>query len=406
MKLKSFFQNSAVIAPLAGLLVASPVTQASELTDAISNGTVKVQLRYRFEGVDQDNALENAKASTLKSRISFQTQEYKNFTGFVEVDDVSYIGDDNHNSLRNGMGDHSVVADPEGTEINQAWIQYTGIADTKAKYGRQRINLDNQRFIGGVGWRQNEQTYDGLTLVNNSIPDTRVTYAFIDNINRIFGPDSGTPAEDLDASINAININYSGLSAGKISAYAYLFDIDDALALSTKTYGVRFSGKQKTDNLTFLYTAEYATQEDYGDNPNSYDVDYWLLEAGVVVSGVTIKLGQETLEGDMSKGVAFTTPLATLHKFQGWADQFLGTPAGGIEDKQLTLKTKAFGATFTAVYHDFEAEDGSSDYGEELDLAIAKKFGKVKALLKYANYNADEFKVDTEKLWLQLQVNF
>ena len=406
MKLKSFFQNPAIIAPLAGLLAASPVTQASELTDAISNGTVKVQLRYRFEGVDQDNALENAKASTLKSRISFQTQEYRNFTGFVEVDDISNIGDDNHDTTRNGMGDHSVVADPEGTEINQAWIQYTGIPDTKAKYGRQRINLDNQRFIGGVGWRQNEQTYDGLTLVNNSIPDTRVTYAFIDNINRIFGPDSGTPDEDLDASINAININYSGLSAGKISAYAYLFDIDDALALSTKTYGVRFSGKQKTDNLTFLYTAEYATQEDYGDNPNSYDVDYWLLEAGVVVSGVTLKLGQETLEGDMRKGVAFTTPLATLHKFQGWADQFLGTPAGGVEDKQFTLKTKAFGATWTAVYHDFEAEDGSSDYGEEVDLAVAKKFGKVKALLKYANYNADEFKVDTEKLWLQLQVNF
>ncbi len=406
MKLKSFFQNPAIIAPLAGLLAASPVTQASELTDAISNGTVKVQLRYRFEGVDQDNALENAKASTLKSRISFQTQEYRNFTGFVEVDDISNIGDDNHDTTRNGMGDHSVVADPEGTEINQAWIQYTGIPDTKAKYGRQRINLDNQRFIGGVGWRQNEQTYDGLTLVNNSIPDTRVTYAFIDNINRIFGPDSGTPDEDLDASINAININYSGLSAGKISAYAYLFDIDDALALSTKTYGVRFSGKQKTDNLTFLYTAEYATQEDYGDNPNSYDVDYWLLEAGVVVSGVTLKLGQETLEGDMRKGVAFTTPLATLHKFQGWADQFLGTPAGGVEDKQFTLKTKAFGATWTAVYHDFEAEDASSDYGEEVDLAVAKKFGKVKALLKYANYNADEFKVDTEKLWLQLQVNF
>lgn len=416
MKMTNLFRQPAIIVPLAGLLMASPITQAANettqnqpaasLSDAFTDGTVNFQFRYRFENVDQDNALQNANASTLKSRIIFQTREYRDFTALVEVDDVTNIGDDNHNTTRNGMTDHSTVADPEGTEINQVWIQYSGIPDTKAKYGRQRINLDNERFVGGVGWRQNEQTYDGLTLTNTALANTQVTYAYVDNINRVFGPDSGTPDEDLDSNIHALNISYSGFALGKITAYGYLFEIDDAQSLSTETYGVRFDGKQQRENISFLYTAEYARQEDYGDNPLSYDVDYWMLEAGAVVSGITAKVGQETLEGDLSKGIAFSTPLATLHKFQGWADQFLNTPAGGIEDLQFTLSTQVLGATWMAVYHDFEAEDGGANYGDELDISVARKFGKVGALLKYAAYDADEFGVDTDKVWLQLQVDF
>ncbi len=408
MKLKNFFKQGAIIAPLAGLLMAAPLTQAAEtasaasINDAFTNGTVKVQFRYRYENVEQDNALETANASTMKSRISFQTQEFRDFTAFVEVDDVSNIGSDNHNSLQNGMADHSVVADPEGTEINQAWLQYSGIADTKIRYGRQRINLDNQRFVGGVGWRQNEQTYDALSITNTSLADTKVTYFYADNVNKILDD------VDWDSNIQAFNVNYSGFALGKLSVYAYLIDFDDHATLSTETYGARFSGKYKLDdNIKLLYTAEYATQKDYEENPRNYTNDYWFLEAGAVISGVTVKVGQETLEGDLDKGVAFTTPLATLHKFQGWADQFLSTPAGGIEDLQFTLQTKAFGLSWTAVYHDFEAEDGSDNYGEELDIAIAKKLTKnVKALVKYANYNADDRGVDTEKLWFMLQVNF
>ena len=40
--------------------------------------------------------------------------------------------------------------------------------------------------------------------------------------------------------------------------------------------------------------------------------------------------GIEYLEGNGTIG--FSTPLATLHKFQGFADVFLTTPASGITD--------------------------------------------------------------------------
>ena len=111
--------------------------------------------------------------------------------------------------------------------------------------------------------------------------------------------------------------------------------------------------------------------------------------------------------------MGFQTPLATLHKFQGWADQFLGTPGGGIEDAYLGATAKAFGATWKVFYHDFSVESGSGDYGQELDAAALWKIGKYySVLLKVAAYEADSSNlsgagsVDVTKAWVQLQASW
>lgn len=380
------------------------------LKEAITDGDIKLNFRYRYENVDDDSRAKEAGASTLRSRLTYTTKEYQHWQAQVEVDDVTVIGGENYDDLHtSSLTDHAVVADPEGTAINQVWLAYTGLSDTALKYGRQRINLDNQRFVGGVGWRQNEQTYDGFSVNNTSIPDTTFVYAYIDNVNRIFGPDegrAGTPAADvkLESSTNIFNVNYKGLGIGALTGYAYLLDIEDAPGLSSETYGVRFSGSQG-DKTKFLYTAEYAMQSDYKDNPADYDADYYVLELGVQASGITAKLGQEVLEGD--DGGSFQTPLATLHKFQGFADQFLVTPGTGVEDLYVSVFAKVLGAKFGVIYHDFEANKGGASFGDEVDVVIAKQLNKyVHLLFKYANYDADQFKTDTEKAILQLSLNF
>ena len=381
------------------------------LQDALRNGKLAFNVRYRFENVDDDARPEEAHASTLRSRITYTTNNWNNLQVQLEVDDVTVIGGDNYDDLNNHMTNHAVVADPEGTEINQAWIAWSGLTDTTMKYGRQRINLDNQRFIGGVGWRQNEQTYDSFIITNQSLPDTTLFYGYINNVNRIFGPDdgrTGTPAADVDweSSADIININYRSLGIGTLSAYAYLLDLEDAPSASSKTYGVRLSGAQGKDTK-WLYTAEYAWQSDYKDNPASYDADYCNLEAGIQTKWLTTRLGMDVLEADDHAGVAFSTPLATLHKFQGFADQFLNTPATGIEDRYGSVEGKVFGTLVQVTYHDFNAEEGNADYGDEIDIAIAKQVHKnVHLLLKYANYNADDFGTDTQKAWLQVTVAF
>jgi len=63
--------------------------------------------------------------------------------------------------------------------------------------------------------------------------------------------------------------------------------------------------------------------------------------------------------------------------------------------------------TFGATYHQFDAQDGPGNWGDEIDLSVAKTLNdKVKLLLKYADYQAEDFAADTQKIWLQAQVSF
>jgi hypothetical protein len=102
--------------------------------------------------------------------------------------------------------------------------------------------------------------------------------------------------------------------------------------------------------------------------------------------------------------------LATLHKFQGWADKFLSTPAAGIEDMYVGATAKFLGGKFALYYHDFEAEEGSADYGSEVDVSALWKVGKhYSVLLKAANFNGDSSSpalTDATKLWVQLQASW
>jgi hypothetical protein len=269
--------------------------------------------------------------------------------------------------------------------------------------GRQSVIFDNARFVGNVGWRQNEQTYDAFTVANTSLKDTAIVYGYVTNVNTIFGEESAKGNVDTDTHL--INISYSGLAAGNITAYGYFLDLTNAPAASNSTLGVRFAGATKmNDDVKALYTLEYAKQSDYKGGASTIDADYNLIELGAEFSGVTAMLGYEVLGADTS---AFYTPLATLHAFNGWADKFLATPANGLVDTYLSVEGKVAGVKLQAVYHDFSADVGSASYGSEVDLLAAKKFGKNYTLLaKYASYSADTLATDTDKMWLMGQAQF
>lgn len=398
-------------APLAVLVSALAITgtgpvAAASLAEAVAAGEAGVDLRYRYETVDQTGISEKAKASTLRTRLNYSTGDYMDFKAFLEFDDVTAFGDIEYNNatgLPTAQTSYPVVADPEGTEVNQAKLTYTGVEDTTVTFGRQRIIFDNARFIGNVGWRQNEQTYDGLTVANSSLPDTSVVYGYVSNVNRIFGEASANG--DIDTKAHLLNISYEGLSAGKLTGYGYLLEFVDTPASSQSTLGLRFAGgTAMSEGVKALYAVEFATQSDYKDGASTIDADYSLVEVGAAMSGVTVKLGLETLSGDGTYG--FSTPLATAHAFNGWADKFLATPANGLVDGYVSVSGKVSGVKLMAVYHDFSADTGGADYGTEMDLLAVKKFGPYTVLAKYAAYSADSFATDTDKLWLMGQASF
>ena len=377
------------------------------------------EIRYRYEGVQQNNALSDANANTIRTNIGFKTGNYKGFEGLIEGQLVRHLGDEDFNSLDNGQTTFSTVADPDTAQLNRAWVSFSGIPDTTIKYGRQAINLDNQRFVGTVGWRQNDQTFDAATVENNSFENLTLRYSHLSNVNRIFG--GPTPADDLDSSTHLANAAYDFAEWLNVTAYGYWMEFDNAAGLSNQTFGVRAKGEAKiSDGWSVTYEAEAATQEDYKNNTASYDEDYYHIAPGIKGHGLSLKLGYEVLGGNGTN--AFQTPLATLHKFNGWSDQFLNTPAAGLKDfyvagayKVSGTGTVLDGTKLKAAWHDFEG-DTSGDFGSELNLAIAKSFklpengqpfDKLNVLLKYADYNAEDAPfVDTEKVWLQLGVKF
>ena len=209
-------------------------------------------------------------------------------------------------------------------------------------------------FIGNVLWRQNHQSFDAFSISNNSFENTKISYAYINKINTIFGDDKETQTikdGQIDMDSHLLNIQYSGLSFAKVEGYGYFLDYDDAPAISSQTLGLRLSGtKLINDDLDLIYTAEFANQNDYKSSTMD-DQDYYLAEIGTKYKGYLAKLSYEIQKGD---GIdSFKTYLGTNHAYQGWADIFLSTPKEGLEDIYFTIVTNVLGATIVAVYHDF-----------------------------------------------------
>jgi len=384
---------------ITALLALGNIASAESITEALTGGQASVDVRLRYENVDQDNALDDADGLTVRTRLGYATGEYKAFSGYVEMENNSALIED-YNSGPNGNGKtrYSVISDPDATEVNQAFIGFSGITNTPIKAGRQRIILDNARFVGNVGWRQLEQTFDAARITNTSLADTTLTYAYIDNVRDIF-------SSDVDVSSHILNASYTGFALGTITGYGYFIDFKDLESASQQTLGIRFDGSRELEGFKLLYLAEYAQQSDYEDGSNDIDADYNHFMIGASAGGITGQLGYELLGGDDFSG--FETPFATKHAFNGWADVFLNTPTDGLQDLYLLVSGDVRGIKLTGVYHEFEADKGGDDYGTELDLLASKSFGKnYSAGLKYATYDSDDYAVDTEKFWLWGELKF
>jgi hypothetical protein len=417
--LKQIFtqQIPTAIAALALLAPAMAAHSAETITEALTGGKDSANLQYRYERVrnpGKTTAPNYANASTVRLRFGYETATFKSFAVMVEAETLKTLGGGNYDSKANGKTGYAVVADPEFTEMNQAYLSYKDLdSRTTLKWGRQRLILDNARFIGNVGWRQNEQTFDAFTAVNDFLPDTKITLGYLTNVNRVFSDyalaASGPFAGNHKMKSPIFNINYKGWSFAELVGYGYFLNYDLPAANyvnSTKTYGLRMKGSTPMGSNDLLYTAEYATQSNYKNNPANYRVGYTLLEGGVDIKTAEFKLGYEVLGSNGVK--SFSTPLATLHAFNGWVDMFLTTPATGLKDIYLSAGTTLSGIKLGAIYHDFGAVSGGGKFGTEWNLVATKAFDKNYLVgAKYGRFSSKNVAfIDTNKLWLWAETKF
>ena len=354
-----------------------------------------LDLRYRIESVDQAGLPEEALASTLRTRLGLASEDWNGWQGFIEFEDVRAIGVDHYNSTKNGNTTYPVVADPEDTELNQAYAAY-GLDNGVVKLGRQRINLENLRFFGAVGFRQNEQTFDAATVATR-FGALEVDAAVLTRANRIFGAHHPNPAlANTEMQSFYIDADYA-LDAIRFGGFVHGIDLDDNPAASHQNIGVRASGKHED----FDWRAEVAQQSDYADGSSAIDADYYRLDAGYTVSGIRIGVAHEVLGGDGT--YAFQTPFATLHKFNGVTDKFLSTPADGLVDTEISVKGKLGDWTLGGAWQQFGSDNGSLDYGSELSVFASTTISEeLDFSVKLGDYSAEDFATDTTKVWLTL----
>ena len=365
--------------------------------------------RLRFESVDQDPIAQQARALTFRVRAGIETGPAWHTAFLAEAEQVWSL-DEDYDSTTNGNTLYPVIADPHGGEVNRLQLTNTALPDTTVTLGRQRIVLDDHRFVGNVGWRQNEQTFDAARLVNRSVDNLTVDLTYLDQVNRVFGDESRVGRYTGDSWLG--NVAYK-LPAGRLTAFRYQLQFDAIAGApavvreSSQTTGARFAGKHPVGAVELSYVASYAIQSEWGDNPLSFDLDYRFAEVAVTRGEYSLGAGVELLEGDGTKG--FGTPLATLHKFQGWADKFLATPVNGVDDRYVTVGFDAqrpgpFDAlNVQLVLHRYAAERGSLDYGSEVNAVVQARWHRFSALVKYADYRADRYLTDTRKLWMQVE---
>ena len=401
---------------IGGTATADQHPQAGSLLEAVTDGKAYGQVRPRYEFVDDEVLSDKAHAFTMRTRLGYETAGWNRFSAVVEFEDVRAFGSEKFNSTVNGHTQYPVVLDPESTEVNQVFLAYSGLADTTLQLGRQYITFDNERWVGPVGWRQNSVTMDAFTVSNQSLPDTTIYYGYVDNVNRLFGEDHPT-LSDWDMNSHLVHVTYNGLAFARIVGYGYFLDFQDPAfeALSTRTLGLRLDGSHAiSDTMKLLYTAEYADQTDYADGRPG-DADYYWLTLGLGFKQFEVKLNQERLSGNGT--YSLSTPLATVHAQNGWADKFLANPADGLIDTSVAASTAVAGVKLVAIYHDYQSDNSSYDYGDEWNLLAVKPINKnLKVLAKFADYSADRNatnvarnpaqRTDVQKFWLMADFTF
>ncbi len=443
------------------LFEAGPAYPGDDLIEALKGGKVDLYVRYRMEYVDDSQPrviggklsnipLKDGFANTVRLALGYSTGLFYDFGAYAQFQYVGVLDDHAYNDGgSNGVVDRAQVIDPGGARLQQGNLRYVGIPYTTLRLGRQEIEHRKapfHRYVGNILWRQQWQNFDAFRVLNESLPATVIDYSYAWEVNRIFG--DGNPVPDRShAQMNShlIRAVYSGFPYGSVETYAYLLDFDNPVSegFSTSTLGLRFEGSYDLLSypMSIQYTAEYANQMDFGDNPVDINVNYWLGELGATynfvdspLESVGLKASIEVLEGRGNQTVkgccggtvarAFQTPLGTNHAFQGWADRFLVTPGDGIEDFHLTLSMKVYGCTLAGVWYHFMANNADYNYGNEYDVLLERPIANNFLVgLKYAYYdasgNATNFArnskgfsgvgaqaFDLEKFWAYVQYKF
>lgn len=386
------------------------LTASPALADPITL-TPMQEARLRYEHVEQDGIARSADAVTIRVR-SGVTATSGRFSAMIEAQGNLALLDHYDDTVGNGVG-YPTVGDPQNIAIYRAQLQYKSRGVTLIG-GRQRIGLEDDRFVGSAAIRQNSRSFDAVRGQLALTPHLRADLTYAWSVRTPSGINGTGAKPTAIGGDNVFALLAQDTPLGTLTGFAYLVDQDESAVqgyrLSSQSYGARLVGTRPlAPRLKASWQLSYATQSDYHRNPNDYRADYYIVDGAIDWRALHVGAGYEVLgSGNGTALTSFQTPLASIFKFQGWADKLTTTPPNGVRDLYGSLgwswpKLGAFkAASIQAVYHRFDAERIDSHYGNEVDLLASAKLARYGVSARYATYHADRFATDTHKVWLEL----
>jgi hypothetical protein len=404
--------NNKILLPLLALTPCSifagealPITEEKEDWFKFS-----VEARARIEQRNEQGS-DNSWAGTFRIRPGFYLGKDEGFAAFAQTEHTLAFTDDYKSGpqpqLTPNRDGNTPILDPENNELNQLYAQYKGFGGL-ARVGRQRIIYDNAAFIGNVGWRQNEQTFDAANI-NYDVASLKLKYAYMNRVNRIFGTDAVQGAKSLQGDSHIFNAS-CGFGEHQATGYIYLMDFDKqnfnpSNSANNNTYGLSTDLKTACGNLHI----EGAYQTEAGDKAD-YEAGYGHIIFGRQFGNFQWNLATEYL------GKGFVTPLATVHAFNGFADVFINDRLGlsekgqGLTDFYTGVSTKAADITFKSNIHGFFDDSVKDFYGWEIDAVAIKPITEdIKAIAKFAQFFGDDSSVynnDVTQFSVELNYTF
>jgi hypothetical protein len=449
--------RTAIVATM--LLAALPATaeemaanpQGETLLDSIRQGTNMSSFRLRYEYDDLSGsplADKFAEGLTLRSLVGWKSASFDHFSFAAQMIDVGKLQDHFNDSTTGlqaitagsnqpGRLGYAKIVDPDYTGINQLYLDWTGLQGTRVRLGRQQVNLDNVRFVGDSGFRQVMQVFDGVSVLNQSLPDTDAYLARYGAVRQV------DTVLRTGGHLDIAHVEYHLSPTESLVGYGYFSTFDDLgfgqawfgaapanaqANQSNKILGLRLDGAHPLDaGWKALYTAEYAKQNAFQGGDGRIDAYYYKVGGGASYDNLSLRVDQEKLSSNNGL-YAFQTPFGTNHLFQGWTDKFLVTPAEGLIDSFISGSCKYGNVSFLADFHLYQSdkrfnEVGSGTggrYGTEWNAAVSYAYdAHISTKVEYGKFSeGDHYNtsanssvqtnriLNTEKLWLTAMYTF
>ena len=184
----------------AALAVAGPVCAQDVTLTPIA------EARLRYEHADQDGLAEEADALTLRARAGLTVSSGALSATLVGQGTLAIV--DNYYDGLHGATTRPLVADPQNVALYIAQLQYrTGSVTLTG--GRQKIALDDERFIGNAAFRDNAQSFDAVRAELTLAKGLKLDVAYAWSVRTIWGIDGNGARQQMVGGDNIFaNLSY------------------------------------------------------------------------------------------------------------------------------------------------------------------------------------------------------